>query len=129
MEAVTHGPAADTHRQHQIVPLLLRFLLQIAQTAQQAFTGRLGYRCRIDIPAAGRMSAVNVRLEIAPRIEKGRFVGVFIGLARSVFDGVLLFAFVTDDPQETENDFVIGGRRYLRQIIAAAAVSGAVIAL
>lgn len=39
-----------------------------------------GLRFRIDIPAADAVANVNVRLEVAPRVEEGRFIFDFAAL-------------------------------------------------
>ncbi|SBL15389.1 Uncharacterised protein [Klebsiella michiganensis] len=125
METVTHTPAADAHGQHQVVALLLRFGLQIAQAAEQALSITLGHGLRIDIPAADGMANVNVRLEVAPRVEEGGLVLHFSALIGTFGNHVapqVVYFVEAGHADETDDDFVVGGRRNVGQVVAATAV-------
>ena len=113
MEAVTHGPAADAHGQHQVMALLFGFRLQIAQTAKQTFTIFLSHGLRINIPAANAMSNVDVRLEITPWIKESRFVLNFTALFRAFSHDVTILAIIfmeTGHANEAENNFIVSSR-------------------
>ena len=125
VEAVTHGPAADAHGQHQIVTLLLRFGLQIAQAAEQTFGIRLSDGFRIDVPAADGVANVNVGLEIAPRVEEGRLIFDFSALLGGFGNHIAVHPIhfmEAGDADEADDDFIVSRRGDVSQIVAATAV-------
>ena len=99
METVAHAPAADAHGQHQVVALLLRFGLQIAQAAEQAFSITLGHGLRLVLhfPALIGTFGNHVAPQVVYFVEAGH-------------------------ADETDDDFVVGGRRNVGQVVAATAV-------
>ena len=110
---------------HQIVTLLLRFSLQIAQAAEQTFGIRLSDGFRIDVPAADGVANVNVGLEIAPRIEEGRLIFDFSALLGGFGNHIAVHPIhfmEAGDADEADDDFVVSRRGDVSQIVAATAV-------
>ena len=125
MKTVAHAPAADAHGQHQVVALLFGFRLQVAQTAEQAFGVCLGYGFRIDIPAADAVANVNVRLEVAPRVEESRFIFDFAALFSPFGHHITpqaIHFMEAGHADETNDDFIVSGRGDVGQVVAASAV-------
>ncbi|CXA48336.1 Uncharacterised protein [Salmonella enterica subsp. enterica serovar Typhi] len=113
VEPVTHAPAADTHGERQRVTCSFRFCLHITQRAQHTFSVSLGHGFRINIPAAGFKTQVDIRLEIAPRIEEGRLIFHFAAQrCRFCYDVAVFFINFseTGDTNKTKNQFVISRR-------------------
>ena len=88
------------------------FCLQITQAANDTFYRRLGGRIHIHFHPVGIFQTnVVAGLEVAPRIKEGRFVSDFIQVPCSAGNYLGFFTgSVTDDAQETENDFVVRRR-------------------
>ncbi|GAR60046.1 hypothetical protein NGUA15_01820 [Salmonella enterica] len=113
VEPVTHAPAADTHGERQRVTCGFRFCLHITQCAQHTFGVSLGHGFRINIPAAGFKTQVDIRLEITPRIEESRLIFHFAALCcRFCYDIAVFFINFseTGDANKAENQFVISRR-------------------
>ena len=108
---------------------LLRFCLQVAQTAQHAVSILLCHRHWLNIPATGLLVTVNIRLEVTPWVEEGGFVSRFAGESRRIFNGVLLFTFITHNANETKDNLVISQWINIRQVIATTAVSSIITTL
>ncbi|SAP58102.1 Uncharacterised protein [Klebsiella michiganensis] len=71
------------------------------------------------------MTNVNVRLEVAPRVEEGGLVLHFPALIGTFGNHVapqVVYFVEAGHADETDDDFVVGGRRNVGQVVAATAV-------